>query len=166
MTAVVNPKLHEDLGLLGRVPLQILHAEQLRRFVVGLVRHLRARVDVVPHVVVGQLRRLDRGPPHPLDLLAGCDLAERQVREVGVPEGVFAGQAPREYVYGAHGHEAAVDARVQSGSAAFGALRSCLFASSSVSNAAKRAVYESVLLLRICVDGANVQSVKWGLENV
>lgn len=30
----------------------------------------------------------------------------------------------------------------------------------------QRAVYESVLLLRICVDGADVKGVKWGLENV
>lgn len=30
----------------------------------------------------------------------------------------------------------------------------------------QRAVYESVLLLRICVDGAEVKGVKWGLENV
>jgi len=30
----------------------------------------------------------------------------------------------------------------------------------------QRAVYESVLLLRICVDGASVQSVKWGMEGV
>tara|TARA_B100001758_G_scaffold110710_1_gene94912 strand:+ start:1834 stop:2190 length:357 start_codon:yes stop_codon:yes gene_type:complete len=30
----------------------------------------------------------------------------------------------------------------------------------------QRAVYDSVLLLRICVDGAEVKGVKWGLENV
>lgn len=30
----------------------------------------------------------------------------------------------------------------------------------------QRAVYESVLLLRICVDGASVQSVKWDMESV
>lgn len=30
----------------------------------------------------------------------------------------------------------------------------------------QRAVYESVLLLRICVDGAEVKGVKWGVESV
>ena len=29
----------------------------------------------------------------------------------------------------------------------------------------QRAVYDSVLLLRICVDGANVRSVKWDMES-
>ena len=44
------------------------------------------------------------------------------------------------------GDAAAVTARVQSGSKAFGALHGCLFASSTVSRAAKRAVYESLVL--------------------
>lgn len=30
----------------------------------------------------------------------------------------------------------------------------------------QRAVYESVLLLRICVDGADLKDVQWGLESV
>ena len=30
----------------------------------------------------------------------------------------------------------------------------------------QRAVYESVLLLRICVDGAEVKGVKWGVEGI
>lgn len=30
----------------------------------------------------------------------------------------------------------------------------------------QRAVYESVLLLRICVDGAEVKGVKWGVESI
>lgn len=30
----------------------------------------------------------------------------------------------------------------------------------------QRAVYESVLLLRICVDGAEVKEVQWGVQNV
>ena len=40
----------------------------------------------------------------------------------------------------------AVHARVESGSKAFGALRGCIFATSEVSSAAKRAVYEAVVL--------------------
>ena len=44
------------------------------------------------------------------------------------------------------GDAAAVDARIESGSRAFGALRGCLFASSSISNAAKKTVYEAVVL--------------------
>ena len=40
----------------------------------------------------------------------------------------------------------AVDARRQKGSKAFGALRGCVFASSSVSRAAKKAVYEGLVL--------------------
>jgi hypothetical protein len=40
----------------------------------------------------------------------------------------------------------AVTARVEAGSKAFGALRGCVFASSSVSKAAKKAVYESMVL--------------------
>ena len=30
----------------------------------------------------------------------------------------------------------------------------------------QRAVYESVLLLRICVDGADLKDVQWNIENV
>ena len=46
------------------------------------------------------------------------------------------------------GDAPAVEARVEAGSKAFGALRGCLFGSSSVSRAApaKRAVYETVVL--------------------
>ena len=40
----------------------------------------------------------------------------------------------------------AVQARVEAGGKAFGALRSCIFATSEVSSAAKRAVYEAVVL--------------------
>ena len=42
--------------------------------------------------------------------------------------------------------EAAVDARVESGSKAFGALRGCIFSSSAITAEAKRAVYEAVVL--------------------
>ena len=41
---------------------------------------------------------------------------------------------------------AAVDARVESGGKAFGALRACVFASPSISNKAKKAVYEAIVL--------------------
>ena len=41
---------------------------------------------------------------------------------------------------------AAVDARVESGGKAFGALRACVFASTSISNKAKKAVYEAIVL--------------------
>ena len=41
---------------------------------------------------------------------------------------------------------AAVDARVESGGKAFGALRACIFASTSISNKAKKAVYEAIVL--------------------
>ena len=40
----------------------------------------------------------------------------------------------------------AVDARVESGCKAFGALRGCLFACSEVTAAAKRAVYEAIII--------------------
>ena len=41
---------------------------------------------------------------------------------------------------------AAVDARVESGGKAFGALRASIFASTSISNKAKKAVYEAIVL--------------------
>lgn len=41
---------------------------------------------------------------------------------------------------------AAVDARIESGCKAFGALRGCIFSSSSISAEAKRAVYEAIVL--------------------
>ena len=44
------------------------------------------------------------------------------------------------------GDALAVDARVQSASKAFGALRGCVFSSTSVSRAAKCAAYESLVL--------------------
>ena len=44
------------------------------------------------------------------------------------------------------GDNGAVDARIVSGSKAFGALRGCLFASNSVTRAARRVVYEAVVL--------------------
>ena len=40
----------------------------------------------------------------------------------------------------------AVDARLESGCRAFGALRGCIFASASVTTAAKRAVYEAIVI--------------------
>mmetsp|Transcript_16326 Transcript_16326/g.53442 ORF Transcript_16326/g.53442 Transcript_16326/m.53442 type:complete len:217 (+) Transcript_16326:71-721(+) len=44
------------------------------------------------------------------------------------------------------GDNGAVDARIVSGSKAFGALRGCLLASNSVTRAARRVVYEAVVL--------------------
>ena len=44
------------------------------------------------------------------------------------------------------GDNGAVDARIVSGSKAFGAPRGCLFASNSVTRAARRVVYEAVVL--------------------
>ena len=42
--------------------------------------------------------------------------------------------------------EVAVDARIESGSKAFGALRTCIFSSSAITNEAKRAVYTAIVL--------------------
>ena len=44
------------------------------------------------------------------------------------------------------GDALAVNARVESGCKAFGALRSCIFANSSVNSAAKKAVYEAIVI--------------------
>eukprot|EP00966_Prymnesium_polylepis_P132592 3065255-Prymnesium_polylepis.1 len=43
------------------------------------------------------------------------------------------------------GDEAAVDARIESGSKAFGALRGCIF-SSAITTDAKQAVYQAIVL--------------------
>jgi hypothetical protein len=42
--------------------------------------------------------------------------------------------------------EAAVDARIESGNKAFGALRGCIFSSSAITVEAKRAVYDTIVL--------------------
>ena len=44
------------------------------------------------------------------------------------------------------GDACAVDARISSGCKAFGALRGCIFSSSSISTAAKRAVYQAIVI--------------------
>jgi hypothetical protein len=54
--------------------------------------------------------------------------------------------------------EAAVDARIESGSKAFGALRGCIFSSSSVTAEAKKAVYEAVVL-STCLYGCETWSL-------
>jgi hypothetical protein len=44
------------------------------------------------------------------------------------------------------GDEAAVDARIESGNKAFGALRGCIFSSSAITTEAKQAVYQAIVL--------------------
>lgn len=44
------------------------------------------------------------------------------------------------------GDSVAVDARIAAGCKAFGALRGCIFSSSTITNEAKKAVYEAIVL--------------------
>ena len=61
------------------------------------------------------------------------------------------------------GDALAVDARVEAGSRAFGALRSCLFTTTAISRAAKRAVYEAVVM-SISLYGSECWSLTEGLR--
>ena len=73
-----------------RHPAQVARAEQVKGPEGRLVAHLGASVDVVAEVVVVQGGAAAHGLTHPGDLLQGGQRAQRQPRQVRLPEEVTA----------------------------------------------------------------------------